>query len=203
MSHKNRLYQDIVNFLHLVKDAKANGNKLGIGNKNRLTLTLFIQHQVQAFHNMPETQQSKTPRDWCDRVEQMMNHFRGQHENCGILDRFFGLKTLILRDTILMSDPYKLKYQTLIRCLEYNEGSKSVPVFDQLMKNDAKSGKKLTDDLCKKLTDLLIGDEKCDMASIICDMGSTSAVESNHGRIVTRNIHIKGLTFFDLHLTFI
>ena len=71
---------------------------MGIGNKNRLTLTLFIQHQVQAFHNMPETQQSKTPRDWCDRVEQMMAHFRGQHENCGILDRFVGLKIQNLRE---------------------------------------------------------------------------------------------------------
>ena len=100
-----------------------------------------------------------------------------------------------------MRAPYRLKFQTLIRCLAHNEGSKSAPVFDQLMKNDAKSGKKLTDDLCKKLTDLLIGNEKCDMASIICDMGSTSALESNHARIVNRNIHIKGLTFFDLHLT--
>ena len=100
-----------------------------------------------------------------------------------------------------MRAPYRLKFQTLIRCLEHNEGTKSAPVFDQLMKNDAKSGKTLTDDLCKKLTDLLIGDEKCDMASIICDMGSTSSLESNHARIVNRNIHIKGLTFFDLHLT--
>ena len=100
-----------------------------------------------------------------------------------------------------MRAPYRLKFQTSIRCLEHNEGTKSAPVFDQLMKNDAKSGKTLTDDLCKKLTDLLIGDEKCDMASIICDMGSTSTLESNHARIVNRNIHIKGLTFFDLHLT--
>ena len=39
------------------------------------------------------------------------------------------------------------------------------------------------------------------MASIICDIGSTSTLKSNHARIVNRNIHIKGLTFFDLHLT--
>ena len=60
------------------------------------------------------------------------------------------------------------------------------------MQNDQKSGKKMTDTLCQKLTDLLIGDAKCDMASIICSLGSTSALESNHGRIVTRNIHQKG-----------
>ena len=91
-----------------------------------------------------------------------------------------------------MSDPYNL-YQTQKRCLDHTEGTKSTPVFDQLMKNDAKSGKKLTDDLCKNLTTLLIGDEKCDMANIICGLGSTSACESNHARIINRNIHVKGM----------
>ena len=83
--------------------------------------------------------------------------------------------------------------QIFKRCMEYNDGTKATPVFDQLMKNDLKSKKKMTDTLCKKLTNLLIGDEKCDMASIICSLGSTSALESNHGRIVNRNIHVKGL----------
>ena len=50
----------------------------------------------------------------------------------------------------------------------------------------------MTDTLCQKLTNLLIGDAKCDVASIMCSHGSTSALESNHGRIVTRNIHQKG-----------
>ena len=94
-------------------------------------------------------------------------------------------------------------HQTLKRCLDHTDGTKSAPVFDQLMKNDAKSGKNLTDELCKNLTDLLIGDEKCDMASIICGLGSTSACESNHARIINRNIHVKGLTSFDLNLTLI
>ena len=108
-----------------------------------------------------------------------------------------------------MSDPYNL-YQTQKRCLDHTEGTKSTPVFDQLMKNDAKSSKKLTDDLCKNLTTLLIDDEKCDMANIICGLGSTSACESNHARIINRNIHVKGLTFltsiwpqFDLELILI
>ena len=77
------------------------------------------------------------------------------------------------------------------------------------MANDKKYGKNMTEKLCQKLTDLLVGDDKCDMANIICSLGSTSACESNHGRIVGRNIHRKGmihiwpfLTSFDLDITF-
>ena len=53
----------------------------------------------------------------------------------------------------------------------------------------------MTDTLSQKLTDLLVGDEKSDMADIICSLESTSACESNHSRIVTRGIHRKGSTF--------
>ena len=82
----------------------------------------------------------------------------------------------------------------MIRCIDHNnDGPQAKAIFDQLMQNDKKSGKNMTDKLCKNLTDLLVGDEKCDMASIICSLGSTSACESNHGRIVTRNIHQKGI----------
>ena len=81
------------------------------------------------------------------------------------------------------------------RCLDHNaEGPKKKAIFDQLMANDKKYGKSMTDKLCKKLSELLIGDDKCDMANIICSLGSTSACESNHARLVTRNIHVKGLT---------
>ena len=82
----------------------------------------------------------------------------------------------------------------MIRCIDQNDdGPKAKAIFDQLMQNDKKSGKNMTDKLCKNLTDLLVGDDKCDMASIICSLGSTSACESNHARIVTRNIHQKGI----------
>ena len=93
-----------------------------------------------------------------------------------------------------MCHPYKIKfYQTMIRCIDRETDNQSnTPVFDQLMKNDKKYGKNMTETLCQKLTQLLIGDEKCDMASVICSLGSTSALESNHSRIVTRNIHVKG-----------
>ena len=73
----------------LVKSAGANGDKLGLGNRNRLNLTLFIQQCIQAFQDMPDVQQSKTPLDWVNRVHQIMNHFRGDHSNCGILERFW------------------------------------------------------------------------------------------------------------------
>ena len=78
----------------LVKDSGANGNVQGLGNRSRLDLTLFIQQVIQAFHEMPETHESKTPRDWVDRVEQLMRHFRGDHENCGIIERFGFKKTI-------------------------------------------------------------------------------------------------------------
>ena len=82
----------------------------------------------------------------------------------------------------------------MIRCIDHdNDGPKAKAIFDQLMQNDKKSGKNMTDKLCQNLTDLLVGNEKNDMASIICSLGSTSACESNHGRIVTRNIHQKGI----------
>ena len=79
-----------------MKASKANGDKLGLGNRNRLNMTLFIQQSIQAFHELPEIQQSKTPRDWVNRVEQMMNHFRGDHSNCHILERFW-FKNLFLQ----------------------------------------------------------------------------------------------------------
>ena len=152
---------------------------------------MFIQQVIQAFHELPETHESKTPRDWVDRVEQLMLHFRGNHENCGILERF-GFEMIVFIEIDFLKNS---NLEPPIRCLDYNEGTKSTPIFDQLMRNDQKKGKKMTDTLSQKLTDLLVGDEKCDMAEIICSLGSTSACESNHSRIVTRGIHRKGSTF--------
>ena len=79
----------------LVKSSGANGDKMGIGNRNRLNMTLFIQQSIQAFHEMPEVHQSKTPLDWVNRVHQILNHFRGDHTGCDILERF-GLVKLSL-----------------------------------------------------------------------------------------------------------
>ena len=77
-----------VNLYILVKESGAYGDKMGIGNRNRLTMTLFIQQSIQAFHEVPEIQEAKTPLDWVNRVHQMMKHFQGDHTGCSILERF-------------------------------------------------------------------------------------------------------------------
>ena len=59
----------------------------GLGNESRLVMTLFIQQSVLAFARMSEEKESKTPRMWVDRVEVMMDHFKGDHSKCSILER--------------------------------------------------------------------------------------------------------------------
>ena len=72
----------------LVKKAGCNGNIRGIGNSNRLALTIFVQMTVLAFRNMDESKQSKRPLDWIQRVDAMLLHFRGDHSSCDCLDRY-------------------------------------------------------------------------------------------------------------------
>ena len=71
----------------LVKDAKCNGNVRGLGNSNRLSLTLFIQQSILAFYKRPETKQSKRPLDWMEVVDAMLLHFVGDHSSCECLER--------------------------------------------------------------------------------------------------------------------
>ena len=71
----------------LVKDAKCNGNVRGLGNSNRLSLTLFIQQSILAFYKRPETKQSKRPLDWIEVVDAMLLHFVGDHSSCECLER--------------------------------------------------------------------------------------------------------------------
>ena len=70
-----------------VKDAGCNGNIRGLGNKNRLYLTIFVQQTILAFHHMDESKQSKRPLDWIQRVDAMLLHFRGDHSACDCLER--------------------------------------------------------------------------------------------------------------------
>ena len=65
----------------------CNGDKLGLGNANRLTMTLFIQQSVLAFARLDESKQTKTPLMWVDRVDSMLEHFQGDHSKCAILER--------------------------------------------------------------------------------------------------------------------
>ena len=66
------------------------------------------------------------------------------------------------------------------------------PVFKQLLALDQKKkmSDRLSDKLIKNLRHLLI--EKDDLAERLCDTGSTSALESNHARIVNRGYYVKG-----------
>ena len=69
-----------------VKDAGCNGDTR-IGNQNKLDLVLFIKQSMLAFHKMDESSQSKRPLDWVLRVDAMLEHFRGDHSKCQILER--------------------------------------------------------------------------------------------------------------------
>ena len=71
-----------------MKNSKCNGDVRGIGNQSRLVMTLFIQQSVLAFARMSEENESKTPRMWVDRVDAMMDHFKGDHSKCSILERY-------------------------------------------------------------------------------------------------------------------
>ena len=74
--------------LILVKAAGCNGNIRGLGNKNRLSLTVFVQMTFLAFYHMDESKQSKRPLDWIQRVDAMLLHFRGDHSACDCLERY-------------------------------------------------------------------------------------------------------------------
>ena len=74
-----------------VKSAKCNGDTR-IGNQNKLDLVLFIKQTMLAFHHMDESSQSKRPLDWIMRVDALLQHCKGDHSQCGILERYGILK---------------------------------------------------------------------------------------------------------------
>ena len=74
------------NLIYLVKTAGCNGDTR-IGNKNKLDLVLFIKQTVLAFHHMDESSQSKRPLDWILRVDALLQHCKGDHSQCQILER--------------------------------------------------------------------------------------------------------------------
>ena len=83
-------YIHIRSFFHshdLVKAAKCNGDVRGLGNSNRLSLTIFIQQSILAFYKREEKHQSKRPLDWIEVVDAMLLHFLGDHSSCECLER--------------------------------------------------------------------------------------------------------------------
>ena len=58
-------------------------------------MTLFIQQSVLAFDLLDETQETKTPVMWVNRVDAMMKHFHGDHSDCSILERYVNELTFV------------------------------------------------------------------------------------------------------------
>ena len=74
-----------------------------------------------------------------------------------------------------------------------DEEMKRPVIFKQLLDiKDKKKSEDLIAKLSRGLRDLLVGDEKDDFTNRILCLGSTSELESNHGRLTTRGLHVKG-----------
>ena len=69
--------------LHLVKKIGLNGNVKGLGNRNRLNLSIFIQMTMNDFAD----KEYRTPRDWVDIVDALIQHCIGNHNDCSLLAR--------------------------------------------------------------------------------------------------------------------
>ena len=74
-----------------------------------------------------------------------------------------------------------------------DEEMKRPAIFKQLLDiKDKKKSEDLIGKLSRGLRDLLVGDEKDDFTNRVLCLGSTSELESNHGRLTTRGLHVKG-----------
>ena len=74
-----------------------------------------------------------------------------------------------------------------------NEAMQRPPIFKQLLDiTDKKRSAHLIGQLTENLRELLVGTEKDDFTYRMLCLGSTSELESNHGRLTTRGYHVKG-----------
>ena len=79
----------------------------------------------------------------------------------------------------------------ILRCDE--DETKRPPIYKQLLDiADKAKSENLISKLSEGLRNLLIGGEKDDFMTRILCLGSTSELESNHGRLTTRGYHVKG-----------
>ena len=85
-------YSPRLQYIFLVKKSGVNGNVRGIGNKRKLDLNIFIQMTINSFAE----KEGRTPRDWCDTVDAIVMHCKGDHSNCSILERSTGSNVVIL-----------------------------------------------------------------------------------------------------------
>ena len=66
-------------------------------------------------------------------------------------------------------------------------------IFKQLLDiKDKKRSDQLIGQLTENLRNLLVGTENDDFTYRMLCLGSTSELESNHGRLTTRGYHVKG-----------
>ena len=74
-----------------------------------------------------------------------------------------------------------------------DEEIKRTPIFKQLLDiADKKRSDHLLGQLTERLRNLLVGTESDDFTYRMLCLGSTSELESNHGRLTTRGYHVKG-----------
>ena len=76
----------IIDIIRIVKKTGVNGNVKGIGNRNRLNLSIFIQMTMNEFADNDNT----TPRNWIDIVDAIILHCNGDHKDCSLLARLLG-----------------------------------------------------------------------------------------------------------------
>ena len=83
-----RLYDLSHEIKNMTKKIKNFVDKYGfatkLGGRNRLKLTLLVQSTMKEFKDFNE---SRTPGQWIDRIEAMLNHCRDDHSNCDLLGR--------------------------------------------------------------------------------------------------------------------
>ena len=140
----------------------------------------------------------RTPRQWCDMVDALIMHCKGDHSNCSILERYRD--PIYLKKFAILYGPYHMffleaTYLTQKRC-DDNE-KKREPILKQIIENNSKKGKSgdLLEVFEKGLRELLTEDsKKCgyDMCHILCSLGNTSLNEANHARVIRRGYHVKG-----------
>ena len=71
-----------------------NGNVRGIGNRNKLTLSIFIQNTMNDFAE----KEFSTPNDWVSTADAIILHCNGNHKDCSLLARKMVKKYITSRE---------------------------------------------------------------------------------------------------------
>ena len=90
-----------------------------------MDLVLFIKQTMLAFHHMDESSQSKRPLDWIMRVDALLQHCKGDHSQCEILERHWIRLIKFVISTIVIShlNNWKIFYIMSSEAFRYNNGN--------------------------------------------------------------------------------